>query len=204
MSTDASVSRFRNLSIHGFRRLKAVWLDLRPLTVMIGANGSGKTSVLDVLSFLANSAQGRLNASISDLSGLPSILTYDGAGELVVRISAEVSGHAPLDYLLRLRPQGVAYEIADEALSQQRRPQPPPFHYIVSTHADIRYFEADAKGLVRPTWDHNPLETSLSQVPKLYREPEDFRRADSLDLNEWLKDYSLDELWSNGRIGARP
>jgi len=28
--------------------------------------------------------------------------------------------------------------------------------------------------------------------------------AEELDLAEWLKDYSLDELWSNGRLGARP
>jgi predicted ATPase len=28
--------------------------------------------------------------------------------------------------------------------------------------------------------------------------------ADQLDLDAWLKDYSLDELWSNGRLGARP
>jgi predicted ATPase len=28
-------------------------------------------------------------------------------------------------------------------------------------------------------------------------------RADQLDLGDWLKDYSLDELWRNGHIGAR-
>jgi len=27
--------------------------------------------------------------------------------------------------------------------------------------------------------------------------------ADKLDLDEWLKEYSLDELWDHGRIGAR-
>jgi predicted ATPase len=27
--------------------------------------------------------------------------------------------------------------------------------------------------------------------------------ADSLNLDEWLKEYSLDELWRNGRLGAR-
>lgn len=176
MSTDASVSHFKSLSIQGFRRLNAVHLDLHPLTVMIGANGSGKTSVLDVLSLLANSAQGKLNASISELSGLSSVLTYDRAKELMLGISAEVPGHAPLEYSLHLRPRGVAYEIALEALSQQQRPKPPPFHYIVSTHSDIRYWKSDVGKLVRPTWDHNPLETSLSQVPKLYREPEDFRK----------------------------
>jgi predicted ATPase len=28
--------------------------------------------------------------------------------------------------------------------------------------------------------------------------------ANELDLEKWLKDYSLDELWSSGRLGARP
>ena len=28
-------------------------------------------------------------------------------------------------------------------------------------------------------------------------------RADELDLDQWMQDYSLDELWSNGRLGAR-
>jgi predicted ATPase len=27
--------------------------------------------------------------------------------------------------------------------------------------------------------------------------------ADKMNLEEWLKDYSLDELWSNGRLGGR-
>ena len=27
--------------------------------------------------------------------------------------------------------------------------------------------------------------------------------ADKLNLEEWLADFTLDELWSNGRLGAR-
>jgi hypothetical protein len=27
--------------------------------------------------------------------------------------------------------------------------------------------------------------------------------ADDLDLAKWLEEYTLDELWRNGRIGAR-
>lgn len=27
--------------------------------------------------------------------------------------------------------------------------------------------------------------------------------ADQLDLKKWLEEYTLDELWRNGRIGAR-
>src|SRR5712692_7646835 len=105
---DHAPVRFGQLSIQGFRRLYDVRLSLRPLSVMIGANGTGKTSVLDVLFLLANSAQGKLSESIADLSGLASVLTYDQAEELRLGISMTVPNHEPLEYSLRLRPQGVA------------------------------------------------------------------------------------------------
>ncbi len=44
----------------GFHRLADTEFDQRPL---IGANGVGKTSILDVLSMLAKSAQGGLNSA---------------------------------------------------------------------------------------------------------------------------------------------
>jgi predicted ATPase len=166
--------RFKELSIKGFRRLYNVRLPLRPLSVLIGANGTGKTSVLDVLSLLANSAQGKLSSSITDLSGLTSVLTYEKAENLELGISMEVPQHEPLEYSLKLSPRGVAYTIEEETLSQQRY-MPAPFLHIVSHGADVKYFEGDQRRLVRPTWEYNPLETSLSQVPKMFSEPEEFR-----------------------------
>ena len=66
---EQSVQRFLNLRIRGFRRLAEVDLPLRPLTVLIGANGVGKSSLLDALSLLASSAQGNLNAAVNEMSG---------------------------------------------------------------------------------------------------------------------------------------
>ena len=73
MDSPPSPTRFKDLSIHGFRRLQDVQLALHPLSVMIGANGSGKTSVLDVLSLLASSARGELGKAMTDLGGLTSV-----------------------------------------------------------------------------------------------------------------------------------
>lgn len=174
-SGSRSQLRFGNLSIKGFRRLQDVQFPLRPLCVMIGANGTGKTSVLDVMSLLANSARGKLSASITDLSGLGSVLTYDRTDNLGLGISMTVPNHAPLEYSLRLKPQGLSYVIEEETLTQNRKPQPPPFRHIDSHGPDVKYFEADQRKLVRPNWEHNPLETSLAQVPKMFQEPEDFR-----------------------------
>ena len=84
---------------------------------MIGANGTGKTSVLDVLSLLASSAQGRLGPSISELGGLGNILTYDTAEELQLGITLDVAHHDSLEYSLWLRPQGFGYAIREETLS---------------------------------------------------------------------------------------
>jgi predicted ATPase len=41
---------------------------------------------------------------------------------------------------------------------------------------DIQYLDPEKNGVARPTWEHNPLETSLAQVPKMFQGPEDFRR----------------------------
>src|SRR5208282_4925861 len=125
-TTAVGAPRFKELSIHGFRRLYEVRLPLRPLTVMIGANGTGKTSVLEVLSLLANSAQAKLSDFMSDLAGLSSVLTYDRAEDLRLEISMTVPGYNPLEYSLTLKPQGVAYLISEEKLSQDRG-HPKPF-----------------------------------------------------------------------------
>src|SRR5450432_1459551 len=152
--------RFGELSIQGFRRLRDVRLSLRPLSVMIGANGTGKTSVLDVFSLLASSAQGRLSSSLSDLSGLANVLTYDQAEELELEITMEVPGYEPLEYSLWLRPQGIAHVIREEVLSQKRPPHRTPFLHINSYERDVKYYDPVKKKLLPPTWEHNPLETS--------------------------------------------
>jgi predicted ATPase len=173
---DHASARFGELSIQGFRRLLDVRLALRPLSVMIGANGTGKTSVLDVLSLLAFSAQTRLSPSLSELGGLANVLTYDKAEELGLGITMEVSGHDPLEYSLWLRPQGIAHAIREEMLSQKRRPHVNPFLHVTAYETDIKYYDPEKKWLLRPTWEDNPLETALAQVPKMFQEPEDFRR----------------------------
>ena len=71
-------------------------------------------------SLLASSALGKLRESISDLAGLSSVLTYDRADDLALKISMGVPGEDDLNYYLRLR-RGQGYDI-EELLSQTRRP----------------------------------------------------------------------------------
>ncbi len=173
---------FEKIHVQGFRRLNDVDLKLKSLNVVIGANGSGKTSLLDVFSLLAASASGKLNETASDLGGIAGNLsnligaTGDKAKFLSFDLAMGVPGHNPIEYRIAMAPQGVAYEISEETLVQ-RSDKPQPFKHIEAHRGDVRYYEQQQKkGLVRPTWDYDPKESALSQVPKMYREPEDFRK----------------------------
>ncbi len=60
---------------------------------------------------------------------------------------------------------------------------------VVATHSDrlVRFLKPEEILLM------NSTEDGMSSVSW----------ADDLDLEKWLEEYSLDELWRNGRIGAR-
>lgn len=170
---------FENIHVEGFRRLQNVDLKLKPLNVIIGANGSGKTSLLEVFSLLAASASGKLKETLSDFGGIEANLTNLSAASggkarfMAFDLAMSIPDQNPIKYRVAMTPQGVGYEISDEELTQQRDKKPQPFKHIQSHHGDVRYFD---KGLVRPNWEYNPTESALSQVPKMFQEPEDFRK----------------------------
>jgi len=167
--------RLKRIRIQGFRRLKDLDLPIRPLVVLIGPNSVGKTSLLDAFSLLGASAAGKLNATISEMGGLSSVVTRGETSELSFSLDLEVPSDEPLRYEIRLAVRGPGYAIVEERLTQEHEGDDVPFKHIDSREGDIRYFETEERKLVRPNWEHDPLETSLAQVPKLYRQPEELR-----------------------------
>ena len=168
--------KINRVKIRGFRRLREVDLIVKPFMVLIGANGVGKTSLLDAFALLSASASGKLNSALSELGGLSSLLTRGKSEELSLLVDMEVPGYQPLEYEVHLGPRGTGHSISREVLSQMRGEHKGPFKHIDSSDRDVRYYEIDKYELVRPNWEHNPMETSLSQVPKMFRQPEELRR----------------------------
>jgi predicted ATPase len=165
------------LQVKGYRRLKILDLPLRPFNVLIGANGVGKSSVLEVMDLLAASAEGVLETSISQSGGMSSILTADGktsAIDLVTQMSVE--NQCPLEYELRIASKGVGYVVAFEKLTQvQDRSKVTPFKFIDATSSSVHYHDLEHRDLLKPNWDYKWTESALSQVPRMYRTPEAFR-----------------------------
>ena len=183
------MSKFERISIKGFRRLQNVDLEMRDLVVMIGANGSGKTSFLDAMSTLSASASGKLQDTLQSKGGLNEILTRGRSQELEIELSIRTTEKESLKYSLVISPKGLSYTIKEEILERQRKRETEILSnlspitanlispkYIDSHSLDIKYFQ-EGSGFLKPNWEHSYLETSLSQVPKMYQEPENLRKS---------------------------
>jgi predicted ATPase len=68
------MSIISRLCIFGYRSLRDVRLEVGQLTVVTGANGSGKSSLYRALRLLADVAQGRIIQSLALEGGLQSVL----------------------------------------------------------------------------------------------------------------------------------
>ena len=68
------MSIISRLCISGYQSLRDVRLEIGQLTVITGANGSGKSSLYRALRLLADVAQGRIIQSLALEGGLQSVL----------------------------------------------------------------------------------------------------------------------------------
>ena len=175
-----SYCHFDHIHIEGYRRIANLRLTLKSLNVVIGANGSGKTSLLEAISLLSASASGKMAVSFTNLGGINAIrtnLTAYASQAIQFSLRQTTETEMPLEYEIRVQPKGVDYSISDESLFQDRG-QPNPFLHLTANRGSIQYFDSvQEKKLVRPTWEINPMESALSQVPRMFAEPEAFRKA---------------------------
>jgi len=175
--------RFTQLKVKGYRSLVDVTLPLSGLNVLIGPNGCGKTSVLEVFQLLHDAMQGDLTASLDRLGGVSALLSRVEGGpdrlqiELLVDVESERS-REPMCYRFELQPREVGYVIPFERLEWRWDPHAErPFRYIEAHYDRVLYSDPDTISMISPTWAYDPLDLALAQVPRTYQEPEALRTA---------------------------
>jgi predicted ATPase len=167
----------KRIGIEGFRRLSNIDIEMRPMMALIGANGVGKTSFMDALSLLAASARGSLNQSLNEMGGVGDVISRGGAKAMVLKAEMNNPGYEPVDYSLGIVPHGQGYSISEESLTQVTPGRLSPFKHIESVYGEIQFYDPDARRLQKPTWEHDTLESALSQVPRMYQQSENLRRT---------------------------
>lgn len=171
------------LQVENYRSLLDCQLPLRDLAVVIGPNGAGKTALLEVFRLLQHSSQQELGVFLEAQGGFQAVLSHQSKGNppyLKFKIDIDVESKRsalPMEYQFELRPRQVGYAIAFERLEWQYNPSAlRPFRYIDLHHDQLYYADPEGSGMTQPSWEPDPLELGLAQVPKMYSEPEALRQ----------------------------
>ncbi|MBB6172991.1 putative ATPase [Nocardiopsis mwathae] len=101
--------RLIELEVENFRSLRKISVPLGPLNVLVGANGAGKTNVLDVFRFLADIIHTDIEPALESRGGYASV-AFRGAdripSSIEIRLKATWTRHsslkAPDEYQLRI------------------------------------------------------------------------------------------------------
>lgn len=101
------------LAVGDYRSLRALVLELRPLTLVTGPNGSGKSNLYRALRLLAGAAQGQLIPSLAREGGLGSTL-WAGPEQPSRRVRA---GDHPLEGTTRKHAVSLRLGFATETFS---------------------------------------------------------------------------------------
>lgn len=115
---------FERLRIRNFRVLRDVELDqLTPLTVLLGHNGSGKSTVLDAIRFVGESVTGGLDGAVERRGGLEELRSRDADGPIEIQLGCRVDD-TWFDYVLAVDDESGSPVVARETLRMRRTDAP--------------------------------------------------------------------------------
>lgn len=135
--------------IQNLRPIQDLTLSLEGLQVLIGENGSGKSSLVEAFELLRKAAlqQSFVQDSLRSHGGLENLLRA-GESELTLSLRVESEG-PPLEYSFSVAKEGSTTLISRERLDSHQHPTGEPFHLIQRDRSRSMYFDRGEKKLVR-------------------------------------------------------
>ena len=128
------------ISIKGLRSIEDVTLRLDELTVLIGENGAGKSSIVEAFELLRKAGAPSFVDNLASLHGGLSLLLRDRAPRLTLGL--EIAGDGPtIDYSFSIAPEGSLIVVHEERLVL--RDEAGPVNVIVRDRASSSYVDAE-------------------------------------------------------------
>jgi predicted ATPase len=93
--------KFDRIEVRGFKSIREIQVDLRPLNILIGANGAGKSNFVDAFRMLSEMMQGRLQLYVAQSGGADALLHYGQKVTTELNIKVELQ---ETSYLCALVP----------------------------------------------------------------------------------------------------
>ena len=143
------MARLQKVTLTGFKSIKSMDLDLRPLNVLIGANGAGKSNLVSFFKMLNEMMAGRLQQFVATSGRAQSLLHFGPkvTPQMEAQLEFEVDNGVDT-YALRLfHAAGDTLVFADERLSfRQTGYTRPKVVTLGSRHEETRIAQEADKG----------------------------------------------------------
>jgi predicted ATPase len=108
MAESKPQARITRVRLENYKSIKFCDVQLEPITVLVGQNGSGKSNFLDALSFVADALQNSFDYAISTRGGGNKIVFKNSSVEFPTDFSITLSVHTEnidFDYAIKIRFQ---------------------------------------------------------------------------------------------------
>ncbi len=125
------IPRLRGLKVRNYRALREVeFKDLEPLTVLLGPNGSGKTTVFDVFAFLAECFEQGLRRAWDKRGRVKELKTRGADGPVTIEIKYKEPDYPLITYHLSVDEKKGAPVVVEEWLQWRRGRYGRPFRFL--------------------------------------------------------------------------
>ena len=97
---DVEVTQLTSMRLMGWKSIREAEIELRPLNVLIGANGAGKSNLVGFFNLMNEMIEGRLQVHVGTIGGAESLLHYGSKRTIAIeaefRFTAEEGQNALL------------------------------------------------------------------------------------------------------------
>lgn len=93
--TDNQSTHLERVAIKGFKSIREMDLKLKPINIVIGANGSGKSNFISLFTFLRNLSEGKLQTYV-EKNGFANAFFYFGSkttSQIEINVKANINGY---------------------------------------------------------------------------------------------------------------
>lgn len=132
--------KIEQLRIKNFRVFRDVDIrNIPPLAIFVGANGTGKSTVFDVFSFLRDALQDNVHVALTRRGGFSEVVSRGQQGPICFEIEFRDEGGRLVTYILEVGLRGGRGVVEREVLKYRRGQHDKPWHLL-----DFRFGEGEA------------------------------------------------------------
>ena len=120
-----------HLRIRNFKALADAELkDIPPVCLLVGKNGSGKSTVFDVFSFLKDALATNVTKALNRRGGFAEVVTRGQSGPIEFEVKFREAGGRLATYILKIGQEGPRGVVLSEVLKFRRGSRGQPWHFL--------------------------------------------------------------------------